>query len=88
VHVFTANRSLQEYCVVTADERYLRDPILRPESEVVASYQPIMPSFAGRLSEDQIYQLLAYITCPQTATDWSEFYRNHSSGASSWSDVV
>jgi cytochrome c oxidase subunit II len=52
---------LQDKRIVTADERYLRDSILLPESEVVASYQTLMPSFAGRLSEDQIYQLIAYI---------------------------
>jgi cytochrome c oxidase subunit II len=52
---------LQDGRIVIADERYLRDSILRPDYEVVASYQPVMPSFAGHLSEDQIYQLVAYI---------------------------
>jgi cytochrome c oxidase subunit 2 len=32
-----------------------------PEYEVVASYDPVMPSYAGRLSEDEIFQLVAYI---------------------------
>ena len=47
--------------IVIADERYLRDSILMPGFEVVASYDSVMPSFAGRLSEDQIYQLIAFI---------------------------
>jgi cytochrome c oxidase subunit 2 len=47
--------------IVTADERYLRDSVLMPGSEVVASYDSVMPSFSGRLSEDQIYQLIAFI---------------------------
>jgi cytochrome c oxidase subunit 2 len=52
---------LQDRRIVTADERYLRDSILTPEYEVVASYEPVMPSYAGRLSEAEIYQLIAYI---------------------------
>ncbi|MBV9490464.1 MAG: cytochrome c oxidase subunit II [Verrucomicrobia bacterium] len=52
---------LQDRRIVIADERYLRDSILMPDYEIVASYDPVMPSYAGRLSEDQIYQLIAYI---------------------------
>ncbi|HEY0792250.1 MAG TPA: cytochrome c oxidase subunit II [Chthoniobacterales bacterium] len=52
---------LQDRRVVVADERYLRDSILMPEYEIVASYDPVMPSYAGRLSEGEIYQLIAYI---------------------------
>jgi cytochrome c oxidase subunit II len=47
--------------VVVADERYLRDCMLLPKNEVVAAYDPVMPSFAGRLSEDEIFELVSYI---------------------------
>jgi cytochrome c oxidase subunit 2 len=46
---------------VVADERYVRDSILLPEREVAAGYAPIMPSFAGQISEDDIIDLIAYI---------------------------
>jgi len=46
---------------VTADENYLRESILAPSAKIVAGYQPIMPSFAGRLSEEDILALIAYI---------------------------
>jgi cytochrome c oxidase subunit II len=52
---------LQDSRIVIADDRYLRDSILMPQYEMVASYPPVMPSFAGRLSEDQIYELITYI---------------------------
>ena len=52
---------LQDRRVVIADERYLRDSILMPDYEIVASYESVMPSYAGRLSESEIYQLVAYI---------------------------
>jgi cytochrome c oxidase subunit II len=46
---------------VTADEAYLRDSILLPNKDVVAGFQPIMPSFSGVASEDQLVALLAYL---------------------------
>jgi cytochrome c oxidase subunit II len=46
---------------VIADEGYIRESILAPAAKVVNGYQPIMPSFAGQLSEDDLVQLLAYI---------------------------
>jgi cytochrome c oxidase subunit 2 len=52
---------LQSGQVVTADEDYLRDSILQPAKNIPAGYQPIMPSFQGALSEEQIIALIAYI---------------------------
>jgi cytochrome c oxidase subunit II len=46
---------------VIADENYVRESILDPSAQVVNGYQPIMPSFAGRLSEDDLLELVAYI---------------------------
>jgi cytochrome c oxidase subunit 2 len=47
--------------VVRADDRYIRDSILTPRAEVAAGYAPIMPSFAGRIGEDDLVRLVAYI---------------------------
>lgn len=46
---------------VIADDNYLRESILNPSSKVVAGYSPIMPSFSGRVSEEEILSLIAYI---------------------------
>jgi cytochrome c oxidase subunit 2 len=46
---------------MTADEAYLREHILTPGKKVVAGFPPIMPSFQGRVSEDQLVQLIAYM---------------------------
>ncbi len=46
---------------VMADERYLRDSILLPKQEVVAGYEPLMPSFQGQISEADLLKLLAYL---------------------------
>jgi cytochrome c oxidase subunit 2 len=46
---------------VTADETYLRESIVAPAAKVVAGYQPIMPTFQGMVSEEQLMQLVAYV---------------------------
>jgi cytochrome c oxidase subunit 2 len=46
---------------VTADEAYLRDSMLMPRRDVVAGFEPIMPSYAGILGDGDIVSLTAYI---------------------------
>jgi cytochrome c oxidase subunit 2 len=59
--VFGSPVPLSDGSVVVADERYVRDSILDPKREVAAGYQPVMPTFAGQLSEDDLARLVAYI---------------------------
>jgi cytochrome c oxidase subunit 2 len=54
--------------VVIADETYLRESILDPAAKIVLGYQPIMPTFRGRVGEEQILQLIAYIKSLEGAT--------------------
>jgi cytochrome c oxidase subunit II len=44
-----------------ADEAYIRESILNPQAKIVAGFQPIMPTFQGQVSEDQLVQLVAFI---------------------------
>ena len=46
---------------VVADEAYVRESILSPAAKVVAGYQPVMPTFLGQVSEEQLIALIAYI---------------------------
>jgi cytochrome c oxidase subunit 2 len=46
---------------LTADEAYVRDSILVPDKDVVAGHAPIMPSFAGQISEEDILAIIEYI---------------------------
>jgi cytochrome c oxidase subunit 2 len=52
---------LQDGRSVRADETYLRDSILAPSKDVVAGFAPVMPSFAGQVSEEDLQALIAYI---------------------------
>jgi cytochrome c oxidase subunit 2 len=52
---------LADGTVAVADDRYLRDSILLPLREVVAGFDPIMPSYAGRIADEDVADLIAYI---------------------------
>ena len=43
------------------DERYVRESIINPQLKLVKGFGPIMPTFQGQISEDQLVQLLAFI---------------------------
>jgi cytochrome c oxidase subunit 2 len=56
---------------VKADEAYVRESILNPQAKIVTGFGPIMPSFQGQLSEEQLLQLVAYVkslATPKTET--------------------
>jgi mono/diheme cytochrome c family protein len=46
---------------VVADEEYLRESILQPNAKIVQGFLPVMPSYEGRLSDDEINAIIAYI---------------------------
>lgn len=53
--------ALRDGSIVLADEAYLRRAILDPAAQVAAGFEPIMPSFTGLLSEEQVLLLIAYV---------------------------
>ena len=59
--VFGSQVQLESGEIVVADENYIRESIVNPNAKIVHGRQPIMPSFQGQLSEEQILQLIAYI---------------------------
>ncbi|HSN73372.1 MAG TPA: cytochrome c oxidase subunit II [Steroidobacteraceae bacterium] len=46
---------------VIADDTYLYTAIMNPDAQVRAGYDPIMPSFDGRIDEADTLKLLAYL---------------------------
>lgn len=51
---------------IAVDESYLRESILNPQAKITAGYPPIMPTFKGLVTEDQLVQVLAYIKSLKT----------------------
>ncbi|HXM98012.1 MAG TPA: cytochrome c oxidase subunit II [Candidatus Dormibacteraeota bacterium] len=64
--VYGANVLLSDGSTVAADDAYIRESILNPAAKVVARYQPIMPTFQGQLTEEQILSLTSYIKSLQS----------------------
>ncbi len=52
---------LDDGSTVRATDDYLRRSILNPRAQVVAGFRPLMPSFQGQVSEEEILQLIAFI---------------------------
>ena len=43
------------------DENFIRQSIVNPNSIALPNYAPIMPTFQGQVSEEQVLQLIAYV---------------------------
>jgi len=59
--IYGRTTHLQDGRTVVADANYLRDSILVPGKDVVAGFEPMMPSYAGQVSEEDIQALIAYL---------------------------
>jgi len=59
--LFGSQVPLQDGGSVLADESYLRESIYFPAKKIVAGYAPVMPTFAGVISEEEAMSLIAYI---------------------------
>jgi cytochrome c oxidase subunit II len=66
--LFGHSVSLASGATRLADETYLRDSILLPSRDITAGYPAVMPSFQGRVSEEQILALIAYIESLRDST--------------------
>lgn len=53
--------ALRGGATVTADENYVRESILDPQAKVVAGFDPVMPTYKGRISDKDITAIVAYL---------------------------
>lgn len=61
VGLFGRKVELADGSSIVADESYIRDSLLKPRRDVVAGFDPIMPSYAGLLDADETASLIAYL---------------------------
>lgn len=59
--VFGSEVLLENGETVVADEDYIRRSIVAPQEQIVAGYPNAMPSYAERVSDAELAQLVAYI---------------------------
>jgi len=58
---FGAQRAFTDGTEGVVDENYIRESLLQPQSKVVAGYDGVMPAFQGRMNDQEIGALIAYI---------------------------
>jgi cytochrome c oxidase subunit 2 len=61
VGLYGTKVELKGGATVVADASYIRESIVNPLTKVVNGYEPIMPTFQGLVTEDQIQQLIEYV---------------------------
>ena len=59
--LFGKTVTLQSGETVAVDEAYVRESILMPSAKVAAGFQPIMPTFQGLVTEEQLLALVEYV---------------------------
>jgi cytochrome c oxidase subunit II len=52
---------LEDGRTVIADENYVRESILNPTAKIVNGFKPVMPTFQGIVSDEQLNALVAYV---------------------------
>ncbi|MDP3981464.1 MAG: cytochrome c oxidase subunit II [Chlamydiota bacterium] len=60
-NLFNSSVKLNNGSYVMADENYIRESILNPEAKMVDGYNPLMPTFKGLLTEEELVDILTYI---------------------------
>lgn len=58
---FGGSERLANGSTVAIDEAYVRESILMPQAKIVEGYQPLMPTFQGLVSEENVMALVEYV---------------------------
>ena len=60
-NVYGSKHALANGDEVVVNDNYIRESIIAPKAKIVAGYQPVMPSFKGQLSDDDIASIIEYL---------------------------
>lgn len=66
--LFGSEIRLASGATVRVDDQYLRESILDPAQKLRDGYRPLMPTFAGQVTEEQVAGLVRYIKTLDVAT--------------------
>ncbi len=59
--IYNKQVQLEDGRTVVADENYVRESILDPTAKIVNGFKPVMPTFQGIVSEEELNALVAYV---------------------------
>jgi cytochrome c oxidase subunit 2 len=60
-NVFGHHVELKTGGAIVADENYVRESILEPQAKIVAGFEPVMPTFKGKLSDREISAIIEFL---------------------------
>lgn len=60
-NLWMKEHQMSDGSMVVADQNYIRESILNPGAKIVAGYEGVMPSFQGRISDEEIDYIIEYI---------------------------
>jgi cytochrome c oxidase subunit 2 len=58
---YGSQQKLADGSLVAVNETYVRESILMPQAKVVAGFKPLMPTFQGLISEENVMALVEYV---------------------------
>ena len=67
-HLYGSTVTLSNGSQVTADDAYIKESILNPNAKVVQGFAPIMPSFQGKITDQELNDLVSYIKSLNSAS--------------------
>ncbi len=59
--IWGESQTLKDGTSATADENYVRESLLEPSVKIVSGFENVMPSFKGKLKENEIMAIIEYI---------------------------
>lgn len=59
--LYGRNEKMTDGSSVVVDDNYIRESILEPQAKIVAGYQPVMSTYKGLLSDEEITALIEYM---------------------------
>jgi len=59
--LFGSMEALRSGDSVLVDENYIRESILNPQERVTAGFDPVMPTYRGRLKDEEISAIIEYL---------------------------
>jgi len=59
--LYGATRNFKDGGSLAAEENYIRESVLEPLARVVTGYEPVMPTYQGKVTDAEITALIAYI---------------------------
>jgi cytochrome c2 len=59
--VYGRNETLADGNKITVDDAYIKESLLNPTAKLVQGFAPVMPSFDGRVSPEDVQAIIAFL---------------------------